>query len=256
MRQLQQKIKEQDFVFGIGVGVKDPQIIEMVAYAGFDFVFVDFEHSVHDLPTLENMIRAAEVHGLTSMVRVPPRDFATSFHVAEIGANGVILPHLSTKEDAQNLVNITKYAPIGKRGVGGSTRVAKFGTAPITDVIEQQNANFMTTGLIENKEGYENIDEILSVEGLDMLHIGIGDLSFSMGIAGQYDHPDLQKAVEEIAEKATAAGVYVCVPTNDAFPLAKLKELNVHVIQTGLDTPIITRALANQLQNIKEKNNI
>jgi 2-keto-3-deoxy-L-rhamnonate aldolase RhmA len=257
MNKLRQKINNNEIPFGSFCALKDPAIIEILGYAEYDFAIIDLEHSTLDLSTVEHYIRAAKVAQITSIVRIPQNDFATILRVVEAGADGIMFPHVMSGVDAKKIVDMAKYPPIGKRGIDGSTRSAMYGNVPMEEHMKTQNSNVIVIGMIEDKEAVENLEEILQVDGLDYLFIGVADLSTSYNLPHQVTHPTVQNAIREIILKSNKAGVKVGVPAYDEVQVGNVIELGAGFITSpAVDTYHITETLKNHLHKVKRANNI
>ncbi|MBD1383122.1 HpcH/HpaI aldolase family protein [Metabacillus arenae] len=253
MNKLIRSIEKDGVGYGMFMAIKDPAMVEIIGHAGYDFAIIDLEHSALDLSTMEHMIRAAKIVDITSIVRVPQGDYATVLRAVEAGADAVMFPHLITKDQAEKIVNTAKYYPIGNRGLDASTRVAKYGNIPMAEHMEQQNKRVQVIGMIEDKEALEHIDDILTVEGLDLLFIGAADLSSSFGIPGQVSHPMLRDAIKMVIKKANESGVHIGLPAYDAVQAKELENMGVKFIATpAVDTFHITETLKNHLAKVKE----
>ncbi|CAM3584411.1 aldolase/citrate lyase family protein [Aeromicrobium ponti] len=252
MNKFGKKLSENKIAFGTFCALKDPAIIEILGYAGYDFAIIDLEHSTLDLSTVEHFIRAAKVANVTSIVRMTQGDFPTILRVVEAGAEGIMFPHVMSKEDAQKIVDMAKYPPVGRRGIDGSTRSAKYGNVSMTEHMRLQNENVSVIGMIEDKEAVENLDVILQVEGLDYLFIGAADLSTSYNLPHQVTHPTVQKAIKEIISKANAAGIKVGVPAYDEVQTGQVIEMGAgFVTSPAVDTYHLTETLTKHLNKVK-----
>ena len=174
-----------------------PVAIELMGYCGLDYVVVDMEHTSVDLLTIEKMVATASLTGLSLLVRVRRNDYGTALTALDIGANGVVFPHVNTKQDALAAVAATKYEPIGKRGYSRPRKTIVEQTDGLT-YTKQTNEDVILMPLIEEPEGVRNIDEILSVEGIDVIDTGPGDLSYSLGVPSKYQSPKLLEALEKV----------------------------------------------------------
>jgi 4-hydroxy-2-oxoheptanedioate aldolase len=204
-----EKLKLGQVVIGIRMDYHSPDIIEILGDVGFDFVYYDCEHGPMNEETCQAMIRTAELVGLTPLVRVPANEPWYILRALDSGAMGIIIPHCNTKEDAQNAVKASKYPPEGERGIAGrSIRIS--GMRPAQYIVEA-NREIMVIAMIEEAQTLENLSEILTVDGLDVLWIGRGDLSLSLGVPGQYNHPKVQQAVDRVITEGRAAGKIVGV---------------------------------------------
>lgn len=194
---------------GVGITVADEQLVEVAALAGFGHVMIDGEHGHIGVRECESLVRAAEAAGITPLARVPDNRPEHILRFLDTGVQGVIVPHVSTADDARRAVSSARYYPEGQRGLAG-VRSAQFGLAgSLTDYAAEANREVLVIALIEHVEALNNLPEILAVEGLDAVTIGPADLSQSMGYPGERNRPDVSKAIDEIIRQAVAAGVPV-----------------------------------------------
>jgi 4-hydroxy-2-oxoheptanedioate aldolase len=205
--QVHRKIKQGEPAFGVFVGWPSPDLIEFCGYLGFEWVFIDAEHGSIGRESCELLVRACQITGITPVVRVPENNAAVILSYLEAGALGIIVPHVNSAADAQAAVDAVKYGPLGQRGAGSTTRVANYGlTQTPTEYFRQANEETMVIALVEEIEGVGNLDEILAVDGLDVVGIGPGDLAMTLGLPGQISHPEVRKLVDEAEAKIVASG--------------------------------------------------
>jgi 4-hydroxy-2-oxoheptanedioate aldolase len=209
------KLKAGQAIIGPIVNFSSPQLVEIAGRAGFDFVFIDCEHGAIGLDECENLVRAADVVGLSTIVRVPENNPQQILRYLDLGAHGVQVPHLTTRDDALRAVDASKYQPQGSRGMGGG-RSGDYGLGPLTGqaLLAFANQHTWVSGMIEDQEGIRNLDQILTVDGLDIIAIGPNDLASSLGHPGNPGHPEVQKTIDEIVQQARAAGKAVGVGGN------------------------------------------
>ena len=199
---------------GTFLNVPSPNIVEMIGYAGLDFVIIDCEHGRPDRDVMENMVRASEVSGLTSIIRIPNVDDRTYYiHALDSGAMGVQVPMIDSGELAETAVRLAKYYPRGIRGLAGG-RATKYGAIPTTEYVKQANEQTMVIAQIETVQGVQAAEEIAEVDGVDVVFIGPSDLSQSMGVPGQQDHPDVRKAIDAVTARIISVGKPVGCLTN------------------------------------------
>ena len=172
-----------------------PGIGQLLKAAGCEYVLLDMEHSGFGFDTVKQMLRYLQAGGMPAIVRVPSREYHHAARAMDMGAEGIMLPMVGSAKVARELLSYVKYAPDGERGV--ALQIAHDGYAPGDVQKKLRNANERCTfvALIETAEGIENVDDIAAIEDVDVLWIGHFDLSVSMGIAGQFDHPDFAAAV-------------------------------------------------------------
>lgn len=193
--------------YGILDSTASCEIVEMLGYLGFDFVLLDAEHGKLNLENLENLIRAAELAGIAPIVRPPVIATQWIAPMLDRGAWGLYLPHFATADDARLAVRAAKYAPEGMRGYMPVGRPNHFGyDMSVSEFLKVANEEIVIIGLVEDAEGLDNLDEMLTVDGVDAFWIGAGDLSQSMGHPGQADHPDVMAAMDVAIAKIVDAG--------------------------------------------------
>ena len=201
--------------------VSSPALIELFAINGLDFVIVDHEHGPPSFRLAEDIVRAADVFELATIMRLPYQDFDLVARYLDSGAQGILAPHISTAAQAQAFVDSVKFAPIGKRSVDGVLLSRAARTMPsgsTRDRMDWANSNVMTIALIEDIAAVDNLDQILAIEGLDTILVGPTDLSGSMGHFGDWHHPDVHQAVDHIQDAAIKAGKILLVPMATPSP--------------------------------------
>lgn len=192
-------------MIGIFSKTTDSNFIEALGYSGLDFVILDQEHGPVSLETLHNHVRAARCSNLKSIVRVKGVDNNAIGSALDAGADGVQVPNIATPEQAREAVAAARFFPQGNRGVCRFVKAANFGSVPKQKYFKQAN-NRLVVLQVEGKEGIANLDAILQVEGYDILFIGPYDLSQSLGIPGEIDHPKMKETMAAVAEKARSQG--------------------------------------------------
>ena len=143
-------MREGQLAIGTYVALGDPQVVEIIGLAGFDAAFIDMEHTTFDLTLVEEMIRAADLAGVTSIVRIPGNDSSLILRLLDAGAEGIIVPHVEGLEGAKRAVDAVRYPPLGQRGAAGGTRAARFGTIPWTEHTQQSNDEILLSVMVED----------------------------------------------------------------------------------------------------------
>lgn len=201
---VKQRIREGKIALNCPSHLADPAVIELIGLAGFDSVVIDLEHDAFDLGLAQRMIVAADLVGVTSIVRIGAEDWGTAQQVLDAGAEGIQVPHVSTRSAAEAAVAATRYPPLGKRGASRASRAARYGTVPWPEHMRTSNDEVLLNVMIEDGEGLANIEEIASVEGVDLLVVGIQDLAGSLGIA--QDPAALRRTIADLADRVRRAG--------------------------------------------------
>ena len=188
-------------VYGLFSKTSDPSVIEAVGISGFDFVILDMEHGPNDFKNIENLVRAAENFSLVPIIRVAENSPTLIGKALDTGAVGVQIPNISNREDALAAVEAARFYPLGKRGVCRFVRNANYGSISVNQYFKSSNECIVCIQ-IEGKEGIDSIDQILEVDGIDIVFIGPYDLSQSLGIPGDIQNKLIWQSIKIIAEKA------------------------------------------------------
>lgn len=183
-----------------------PGIGHILAGAGCDFAFLDMEHSGFSTETVKAGLRFLEAGGVPALVRIPSRDAHDIARVADIGAEGVMLPLVGSVAVAEAAVAALKYPPQGRRGVALRIAHDNFRSRPPAEALASANERTVLVLMIETAEGVENAEAIAALPGVDALWLGHFDLSASLGIPGQFDHPDFRAATARVCAAARAHG--------------------------------------------------
>jgi 4-hydroxy-2-oxoheptanedioate aldolase len=200
------KLSAGGTVYGPFIGVASATLVELCGHAGFDYVVIDCEHGPIDFKDCEDMIRAAELYGVTPIVRVPGHDPKMILRYLDIGAQGLMLPNVVTAEQAIRIVEASLYAPVGKRGLGPA-RSAGYGLAlPSSEYAPRQNEETLITTQLENVAALDDLDALVQVPGVDVFMLGTADLSASMGFPGERTRPEVQEVKERFVSAVLAAG--------------------------------------------------
>lgn len=197
-RQLKEKLQSREKVFGGWTSFGHPSITEIFAKAGFDFVGVDIEHSTISQEQAQRIISAGQGWGTLCLPRVASHNLEMVKRMLDSGGDGIIFPLVCSKAQAQEIVSWCRYSPVGKRSFGVA-RAQGYGF-DYDLYTKEWNEALSIIIQIESKEGVKNIDEILTVDGIDGVMIGPFDLSGSMGIPGQLDHPKVKKACQKVID--------------------------------------------------------
>jgi 2-keto-3-deoxy-L-rhamnonate aldolase RhmA len=217
-------LKEGKVVIGATVTAANPDVAATLAGAGFDFLWIEMEHSPLTLETARSMILATR--GLMAMpfIRVPVNEPWMAKRALDIGSLGVIFPFTSTRELAEQAVKSCKYPPQGIRGYGAAMASSRWGMSG-SDYAKFANENVLVVVIIEQKQAIDNIEQIASVTGVDVLFIGVNDLSYSLGVGGKTNDP----IVEDAVNKVLAAGKKHNIPVG--YPAGNPAEINKRIAQ-------------------------
>ena len=193
---LKQKLKNNELTLGSWVTIGHPAVIDIMASAGFEWLVVDMEHTSIDLTMAHNLIATIQANGMKALVRVSKNEEVIIKRILDMGADGIVVPMVKSKEDALEAIDYAKYPPVGKRGVG-LFRAQKYGLG-FDEYKKWVNEELVIIAQIEHIEAVKNIDEIITTEGIDGVIIGPYDLSGSMGYPGEYHREDVKHAIDEV----------------------------------------------------------
>jgi 2-keto-3-deoxy-L-rhamnonate aldolase RhmA len=244
--ELKRRLREGDQVYGTWMTVESPIVTEMMSIQGFDYFVFDTEHSPLDILTVQGMMQAMRPDSKTTpLVRVWWNDIVAIKRALDIGAQGIIVPWINTKEEAELAVKAALYPPKGIRGCG-PRRAALFDPDYLTTV----NDELLIICQIENKKAVDNIEDICSVDGVDVTYIGPADLSASYGHLGNKSHPEVQKAIDKVFEATKDAGLATGVHEGSGKTIKERIEEGYNLITIGNDLVYMRMGVESQMRNL------
>src|ERR1700734_777430 len=205
---VKQALKAGKLQLGMNFGqLRSPEIPRLLAAAGFHWAFIDTEHGGFDLETVQDICGASVMVGLSPIVRVGDLQYSVVARALDCGAQGVIFPRVESPELLERAVSWTKFPPMGVRGFGLAATHIEYERATIPQVLAHQNENTMVVLQIETQMAIDRRDELLSVPGIDAVLIGPVDLSLSLGVPGDFEHPRMVRAMEKVRDSCLKHGV-------------------------------------------------
>ncbi len=254
---MKQKLLAREPVFGLSMMIPSPQVVEMAAELGFDWVLLDCEHGTLSMESVELLCMAADAQGITPIARPAVNAPEAIAPLLDRGAMGVQVPHVTSGADARRAVEAVKFYPQGKRGMAAGTRPSQYGlSGSVAAYAEQSNHESLVCVQLEELAAIQNADEILAVDGVDVFFIGPSDLSQSMGFIGRPDAPEVKSAIAQTLDKIVAAGKLPGMP-GTTQSVATLRERGVLYIYTHLPVLLASGAreffLAAKGKNIARK---
>jgi 4-hydroxy-2-oxoheptanedioate aldolase len=240
--QLKRRLAAGETLFGCWLGMADPYAAEMAATCGFDWLLIDGEHAPNGLRSTMAQLAVIEPSPSLPVVRLRDDDPARIKQALDAGAQSLLIPMIETADQARRTLAATRYPPDGIRGVGSSfTRASRF--SGVTDYLTTANDQVCLIVQIESRAGLANLDDILSVSGIDCIFIGPSDLAADMGHLGNARHPEVCAAVlgalSRIAASGKAAGV---LSTDDTF-ITDCQEAGARFVGVGIDVLAYVGAL-------------
>lgn len=233
---------------------RSPDIVMLAKAAGFDAVYVDLEHSPLSLETASMLCASAAALGIAGLIRIPSHAADAVSRALDGGAQGLLVPHVNTAEQARAIVSAARYPPTGVRSVMGSTPALCYRSMPLAEVITELNRDTLIIAMIETPEAVIQADAIAAVEGIDMLLIGSNDLCTEMGIAGQLRHPRLIEAYESVAVACRAHSKFLGVGgiRGDTELQAKLLALGARFLIAGSDVSYLESAMRKDIDTLRK----
>ena len=230
----------------IGLGVRNARTVDIAQIAktsGFDWLFIDCEHSSMDLDMAAQISSASLAVGISPIVRVAGFEHWHASRVLDNGAQGIVFPHVDTKEEATRVANACRFPPVGKRSMGGGLQQTGFASMPIAETARVVNEETLVVVMIESPQAVERADEIASVKGVDALLIGTNDLCFEMGIPGQFNDPKVKDAYTKVIAACRKHGKF---PGMGGMYTPELLErhvgMGVQLILSGSDFSLLMQA--------------
>ncbi|MDQ0380343.1 HpcH/HpaI aldolase family protein [Amycolatopsis thermophila] len=206
MSTLKQRLSAGERLLGGLLRLPSETLVEMAGVAGLDFVVLDCEHGPADLVPLQQHVVAAQAHGLGVLVRVGAAEPALVLRVLDLGADGIIVPHVDTAGQARAIVSAAHYPPLGERGFATYSRAGRFGARGIAEHLERSAETTIVVPMLETPAACEAAGAILAVPGVDAVLVGPADLSVAMGLTGGAAEPRVAQAMTEVADAAERAG--------------------------------------------------
>jgi len=241
LQQLKQKLKSGECVYGPFMKTCDAAFVECAGYAGFDFCILDMEHGPADFTTLQDLVRGAEAAGIAPIVRTYDTSETAIGKALDLGAQGIQAPQVQSVSQAQAIVKAARFYPAGERGVCRFVRAANYSSLPRGDYFRQANEALVIMQ-VEGKQVINNLADILSVTGLDILFIGPYDLSQSLGYPGEVSHPAVIEAIKGVVLQAKAAGVVTGVFCDTPEAARLWRAAGIQYISYSVDVGIFSEA--------------
>jgi 2-dehydro-3-deoxyglucarate aldolase/4-hydroxy-2-oxoheptanedioate aldolase len=237
---IRQRLKAQETVFGTAIQqVGSPELPRVFAAAGADFVWLDAEHGPFDLETMQALVRSATLCGLAPLVRVGELLYSLVARALDAGAQGVIFPRVEDPGLLREAISWTKFPPIGRRGFGLGAPQLDYRRVSFTDAIQNANDNTLVVVQFETAKAIERADELLSVPGVDVALIGPADLSVSLGVPGEFDHPSMNGAISSLIAACERYSVAPGIHTRTAKLASGWLEKGMRFVSSGNEVGLL-----------------
>ncbi|MDF1795413.1 MAG: aldolase/citrate lyase family protein [Coxiellaceae bacterium] len=252
INQLKKKLSSGHQVFGSWSMLASPAVMNVMGQSGLDFVIIDMEHGPMNFETAENQIYATESADSTPVVRLGDVDELSILRSLEIGAQALLVSHVDTAEAARRVVNAARYAPEGDRGLSPFTRRHGFSDENLPEKLALANQEMFVGVLVEGENGVNNLDEILEVDGLDMVYLGIYDISMAAGIPGELYHPKVLHTLASCAEKITKKGLIAGSVARDPKYIKVLNDAGFRFISYRCDSAMLLESFKSVNQQFQD----
>lgn len=250
MNSLRKAINEDQVVIGLYIGVPWLEAVEAAGYVGYDFVFIDTEHGAIDARDAAQMVLVAQGLGIAPIWRVKGVAWAEIKIALDWGAAAVLVPEIRTAQDAAAVVRAAKYRPEGQRGFG-PYRPTRLGLDDASVYMQRANEEIVVCLMIETAEAVENIEAIAAVGGIDVFNIGPCDLSQSLGVPLDFEHPDLLAAIQRVLEVARPKGITVGLTGSTPEHLQKWIPRGVTFFETVGVPDLLAQAMQQHIDSLR-----
>lgn len=248
-----QKLRSGDFIRVASIhDVADPWLAEVIGKLGFDAIWLDMEHTPFDYHVLNPISLACRATGIDLIVRIHKTGYSTPMRVMECGANGIMVPHCLSAAEGRQWADWTHFPPAGKRGFDGAGADADFMLAEVHEYLAHANRETLLIVQIEDREAVECVEQIIAVEGVDMLLVGPGDLSLSYGVPMNFDHPDVQAAIDRVAAAAAKASKWWGMPTGSPAAAQKALDRGARLVTCGNDHVFLVQGFQRAREEFKD----
>jgi 2-keto-3-deoxy-L-rhamnonate aldolase RhmA len=237
---VKQNLRAGKLQLGTGFGqLRSPEIPKMLAAAGFQWAFIDTEHGGFDLETVQDICRVSVMAGLSPIVRVGDLQYSLVARALDCGAQGVMFPRVESPEILERAVSWTKFPPMGVRGYGLTAVQVDYEPLTFAQIIEHMNANTMVVLQIETRRALEAREELLAVGGIDAVMVGPADLSISLGVPGEFQHPKMVEAMEKVRDSCVKRGIAPGTQTRSSALAKFWKERGMLFLGCSNDTAML-----------------
>ena len=248
---LKEKLNNNKLTIGTWNIIDSPMVVDVIASSGIDFIVIDAEHGAISYETAQIMIGLCESYNVTPIMRVGEINESLILRALDIGVHGVQLPNITTADDAKQFVQFAKYPPVGIRGFSPYTKAGLYDVANGKEMPKIANENTLLIANVEGQEGMNNLEQIVQVEGIDIIFIGLFDMSKSLGIAGDVQNPKVIQKLDEAIEIIHKYNKKVGSIASNLDMLEVLKDKQVDYLTYSVDTGMIKESYQNMIKNFR-----
>jgi len=249
---LKEKLEKNEQTIGTWNIIDSTMVVDVIASSGVDFIVIDAEHGSISYETAQAMISICESYDVTPIMRVGEINESLILRALDIGSHGVQLPNITTAEDAKTFVQFAKYPPIGVRGFSPYTKAGLYDVSNGQKMPSIANENTLLIANVEGEEGIKNLQEIIEVDGIDVIFIGLFDMSKSLGIAGDVQNPRVMEKLDEAIEIIHKSGKKVGSIASNLDMLEVLKKKKIDYLTYSVDTGMIKESYQNMINGFRK----
>lgn len=248
---IKQRMIKGETVFGTWCMLPSGSVVDVVARTGVDFIVIDLEHGSISLETAEEMVRAAKLHGCQPIIRVGDDQENTILRALETDCKAIMVPHVATMDVAQKVADSARYFPSGKRGLSPYTACHGYTHINLTESLKEHSDETLVGVLVEGQEGISNLSEIAQVDGIDLIYLGLYDISQSVGHSGELDHPEVKAQLNKCLEKIKEGGKIPGTFARDVSSCKNFQSMGFRFIAYVADSYILRTHLETSISSIK-----
>lgn len=249
---VKRRLRRGETCFGTMLRIlTSPKAVALCASEGWDYIILDTEHSEFDPQTLGMCSLLAKYESMGLYVRVPGTRRHLMAQTLDYGAEGLVIPQVASAAQARRIVQATKYAPVGRRGVSQSATVTRYRTHPVEDYTRWANAELLNIVQIESVEGVRNVEEILAVKGIDAVMLGPADLTMDMGIPGRYQDDSFVEACRVVIRACEASGVAPGIHVPELAMARRWLSEGMRLVTYSYDVKLFKEASRSALANLR-----
>jgi len=235
--------------FGTWVKLAAPETLEMLAMAGFDFIVVDMEHAPHTFESAYRCIVQAQGLGMKALVRLPDDQGSDTQRLLDSGADGLLMPRVRNAADAQRAVDGMRFAPLGSRGLGITSRAGRWGLSSTQDYVAHGNTHVFRGAQLEDIDALQQASDILAVDGVNAAFVGPGDLALTSGKPAA--HPDNAYLIDQLLLLCHQRGVPCGTAVSDAAAARQARERGFRFVMVSNDASLFAKAAATLVKDLK-----
>jgi 4-hydroxy-2-oxoheptanedioate aldolase len=241
VNRVKERLEADEVVFGTWLQTSSPTVANILARSGMDFVTVDMEHGPASFSEAESIMYAIEAGGSTPMIRLGDGSAPNVLKACDIGCQGILVAHVQSADQAAGIVNSMRFLPDGERGMAPFTRLHDWSSENLAQKLAEANRWQLAGILVEDKIGLQSLDDIVTVEGLDLIYLGIYDISQAIGFPGQVDHPAVLNTVSSAVRRINDSGKAAGAVARDSDHLKWLLETGFRYISYLCDTALVSQ---------------